>query len=146
MCTFAKTRKKCRYVPWCLYVCVCVYYINTNTTLCSPLIISFYFSSTFLASTEIDHNDDDMKLIAASLTRAQANAVRRRIDSLNEAIRQRNQHNEKRRPLPIQVNQKRKDVRNIFHNVPPQHKAVETNYVGQRYPFVLLLKFLNLNF
>ena len=44
----------------------------------------------YLARHEIDQNDDELKIIAASLTRAQANAVRRRIDSLNEAIRQRN--------------------------------------------------------
>ena len=89
-----------------------------------------------LASTEIDHDDDDMKLIAASLTRAQANAVRRRIDSLNEAIRQRNLHD--KLPLPGQNNQRRKDVRNIFSNTParrepkfiPVNKTV--NYVGQR--------------
>lgn len=68
------------------------------------------------ARTEIDRNDDDMKIIAASLTRAQANAVRRRIDSLNEAIRQRKTEKEIVYPSDKANRSKRKDVRNLFNN------------------------------
>ena len=55
-----------------------------------------------------------MKIIAASLTRTQANAVRKRIDSLNEAIRLRKLN--KDNPLPSEIHSKRKDVRNFFMN------------------------------
>ena len=70
----------------------------------------------YVARTEIDRNDDDMKIIAASLTRAQANAVRKRIDSLNEAIRQRKHDDDKEMDRSRSRN-KRKDVRNLFENV-----------------------------
>ena len=55
-----------------------------------------------------------MKIIAASLTRTQANAVRKRIDSLNEAIRLRKLNRDS--PLPSEIHSKRKDVRSFFTN------------------------------
>jgi len=80
-------------------------------------------------STEIDQNDDDMKMIAASLTRAQANAVRRRIDSLNEAIRLRKLEPENPLPSKIQVASKRRDVRNIFsNNVKTKGETTESQF------------------
>ncbi|XP_066926427.1 rho GTPase-activating protein 7-like isoform X2 [Clytia hemisphaerica] len=67
------------------------------------------------ARHEIDQNDDELKIIAASLTRAQANAVRRRIDSLNEAIRQRNVTEPKKLPsYRASSTKQRRHVKDIF--------------------------------
>ncbi|XP_065651359.1 uncharacterized protein LOC100212474 isoform X4 [Hydra vulgaris] len=66
----------------------------------------------FREKTEIDHNDVDMRIITASLTRAQANAVRQRIDALNEAIRQSKLRDEN--PRRNHLKSKHKDVRDLF--------------------------------
>jgi len=77
---------------------------------------------SFIARHEIDQNDDELKIITASLTRAQANAVRRRIDSLNEAIRQRNTSDQTNSPTSSHKSSKssrskqRRHVKDIFQN------------------------------
>jgi len=64
----------------------------------------------------------ELKIITASLTRAQANAVRRRIDSLNEAIRQRNTSDQTNSPTSSHKSSKssrskqRRHVKDIFQN------------------------------
>ena len=75
--------------------------------------MGLFLYELFLDKTEIDQNDVDMKIIAASLTRAQANAVRQRIDALNEAIRQRKLNDAS--PRLSHGKPKRNDVRDLFN-------------------------------
>ena len=88
--------------------------------------------NSFLARHEIDQNDDELKIITASLTRAQANAVRRRIDSLNEAIRQRNSGDQSNsssyKSSKSSRSKQRRHVKDIFQNsdssTPPTSKRM----------------------
>ena len=84
--------------------------------------MSMYFSMvTFTDSKEIDANDEEVSNITASLTRKQAEAVRKRIDTLNESTK---------RKLNIQLPTSSKhsyypaDVRTIF---PAQTSGLPSN-------------------
>ena len=63
----------------------------------------------------IDTNDIEKHNITSSLTKSQANAVRRRIQNLNESIQQ-NQSNSKKSEYIIPPSQQsgRKHVKNVF--------------------------------
>ena len=99
-----------------------------------PLLNNIFIFTT-LARHEIDQNDDELKIIAASLTRAQANAVRRRIDSLNEAIRQRTKGGDGSSKISsnrVSSSKARRHVKDIFKGNDETTSALKRKQSGKK--------------